>query len=49
MKIYIVIGLKKDNPPVVLGTYKNKRDAEKYTNSEYWINIIKNFNLWWAN
>ena len=29
MKIYIVIGLKKDNPTVVLGTYKNKRDAEK--------------------
>ena len=40
MKVYIVIGLEKDNPPQIIGVFKNKADAEK-VKSDKWINIIE--------
>ena len=46
MKVYIVIELqfKKDcTHPVIMGVFKNKKDAEKlaYQNPKIWANIIE--------
>ena len=44
MKVYIVIGLPKNEPPVLVGVYKSKASAETAAataNRKMWYNIIE--------
>lgn len=44
MKVYIAVELKKGYPvPVILGVFKNKKDAETeaYKDPKTWVNIIE--------
>lgn len=43
MKVYIVVELRKDDVPVIHGTFRKKSDAESeaYNGTHGWCNIIE--------